>query len=162
MYSIKNKKEPVREVQRILLTLGYGESHLVPMDGIFGENTRLALMNFQQKNALEVTGVVNYETYLVLLEEYEKALEKDKGELFPLVRGTKNEFVRLLHAYLNLLFSSWGSETLTTDIFDEKTREYLAFFYARIGRREKNEISERDFLRLAREARLISENDPFM
>ena len=160
MYSIKDKRTPVLQLQQALLVLGYGESHLVPMDGIYGDNTRLAVMNYQQKNNLSLTGIVDYDTHSLLWEEYQRALCRERMNKFPLSEGTKNEYVQILHACLNILFSRGMAteEKLSGDLFDERTGEYVSRYFSRIGRKYEGHINEAVFQHLLREALMFGES----
>lgn len=148
------------EIQRVLLMLGYGESHLVSMDGIYGENTRLAVMNFQQKSNLPITGSVGYETYLKLQDVYARTNVRENGN-FPLREGDQNKYVRLVRAYLDILFSKGEQRDrdLTSNTFDENMLNDLFAFFARIGRQITNELGVHEFLRLRHEAEMICENE---
>lgn len=62
----------VKTVQEQLISLGYLAG---TADGIFGEQTKVALEQFQEENALEVTGVItNQEMYLLFPFSQEYAL----------------------------------------------------------------------------------------
>lgn len=62
----------VKTVQEQLISLGYLAG---TADGIFGEQTKVALEQFQEENALEVTGVItNQEMYLLFPFTQEYAL----------------------------------------------------------------------------------------
>ncbi len=153
MYHISNKQEPIKEVQIALFALGYGESHLVPIDGIFGENTRNAILHFQQENGLIPSGVVDYETFIQLKN---KKIEVEKGANifpFPLKEGDNNEKVAHLHAALNILFTenNNGNNPLTGTLFDSQTKKYVNLFLLRIGAVENGEITMAQYERLQKE-----------
>jgi len=42
----------------------------VPIDGIYGDQTRFALTEFQRRNGLAVSGVADRETWELLYREY--------------------------------------------------------------------------------------------
>ncbi len=78
-------KEPlyVEEIQRILRALEIsrnGRSN-VPIDGIFGPATTQAVNDFQQANALPVTGSVDRNTYEKLVDTYNTFAEKSIEEI---------------------------------------------------------------------------------
>ena len=58
MYQINNRKEAIKEIQTALFKLGYGETHLVAIDGIWGENTRCAILHFQRENIYSGTNTI--------------------------------------------------------------------------------------------------------
>jgi soluble lytic murein transglycosylase-like protein len=59
--------EDVLEIQQRLLDLGYVE--VGEPDGLFGRRTDAAVREFQQRNGLEVDGIVGPRTYEALFEE---------------------------------------------------------------------------------------------
>ncbi len=74
MYQINEYSAAVKEVQKYLLDISYRDEvpympH-VSIDGIYGESTRTAVINFQKKYGLAVTGIVNYETWQTLYSVY--------------------------------------------------------------------------------------------
>ena len=125
----------------MLVLLGYGESHLVPIDGIYGENTRLAVMNFQQKKGLEITGTVNYETYLAFFDAYER-LSTDEKDRCDTLSSCAVHF-KNLNSYLNLLFLNSNADRDGEDenSLVSKTTDLLKRFYTRIGQSYHDEIS---------------------
>lgn len=64
--------QPVRNLQHFLRKISYYYNSVpaVIPDGIFGQQTRSAVMNFQRAFALPVTGVVNHETWQKIVEIY--------------------------------------------------------------------------------------------
>lgn len=59
------KGEQVKTLQRLLNAMGYDSGKV---DGIFGENTRLAARAFQKTEKLDVDGVVGKDTWTALLK----------------------------------------------------------------------------------------------
>ena len=69
---VKNDKSSfVREIQTFLLKIGYGEIYLVPIDGVWSENTHQAIRAFQRENNISATGTVDFTTYQMLKEASE-------------------------------------------------------------------------------------------
>lgn len=71
------KGDVVRDIQRMLLTLGYTLGNTGPkrnaVDGDFGNKTKLAVENFQDNNYLkEIDGIVGKETATKLKELYDE------------------------------------------------------------------------------------------
>lgn len=70
-----SKGGEVSEVQRRLKKWGYYSG---AVDGIYGENTRKAVINFQKKNGLTADGVVGLNTYAALgMNDSYNVLKKD-------------------------------------------------------------------------------------
>ena len=71
----KNYNEATKTIQLILIKLGYGLTY--DADGIFGKETKRAVIKFQKDNNLPVTGIVETATM-------KKMLTKLKGDDIPL------------------------------------------------------------------------------
>lgn len=154
MYQIVDEKEAIKEVQYWLVILGYGETHLVSIDGIYGAYTKQAVAHFQEKHKLNVTGVVDLETFEILKNESIKMEESEKEVFpFPIVQGDENEMIEHLHSGLNIIFSEneSGHSPLTGRKYTEKTLKYVNMFLSRIGDIENGEITRKQFIRLLRE-----------
>lgn len=80
IYRIDREEEAVAEVQSYLRALSYRHAEIahVGIDGIYGEETREAVRAFQLLYALEATGTVDNETFLLLYEEHLKAPRQGK------------------------------------------------------------------------------------
>ena len=69
---------PVTSLQQMLRTISFvteGYPSLIP-DGIYGASTEEAVRSFQRNYNLPVTGQVNYETFLAIVEVYDDAIEQ--------------------------------------------------------------------------------------
>lgn len=67
--------QPVRSLQtmlRVIAEANYQQPTVIP-DGIFGQETMLAVSSFQKQNALPVTGSVDQETWERIVTQYEEA-----------------------------------------------------------------------------------------
>ncbi|MDY3845985.1 MAG: peptidoglycan-binding domain-containing protein [Eubacteriales bacterium] len=74
MYPINEYSAAVKQLQTYLLTISYRDEipympH-ISIDGIYGENTRTAVMDFQKKYGIPATGIVNYETWQAIYSVY--------------------------------------------------------------------------------------------
>jgi hypothetical protein len=65
-YASPAGSQPVREVQRLLRTLGDAPG---PVDGFYGPLTEAAVMRFQEAHALAVDGIVGHQTRMRLATE---------------------------------------------------------------------------------------------
>ena len=70
-------RERLREAQAMLASLGYAVSHrqdrAAASDGVFGNNTREAIRQFQVDQAMDVKGQLDDETWEALGEAFEEA-----------------------------------------------------------------------------------------
>lgn len=70
-YTEKDRKEHIKELQQYLryIDIHNGKSGIIP-DGIYGENTRNSVTEFQKNKGFEPTGIVDNETWDSIIEEY--------------------------------------------------------------------------------------------
>ncbi len=142
-YQNDDRTAVVRHIQELLRTLqiNSGMQVTVPVDGLFRESTRLAVIEFQRENGLNPTGEVDKATYDLL---YELALEAEfeVSEPLPLYllrngqnvsRGEKSDFVVIIQALLNTLTVAYDDfEPLTlSGEFDESTENAVRRFQMR-------------------------------
>jgi len=119
--TLGSRGRAVREVQRLLRERGFD---LGGIDGIFGARTRAAVVNFQRANNLEVTGVVNIETWRALGRECRRP-----GISFcPTIRpGDRGSAVRFLQSLLQKLTYAPGP---IDGIYGPDTRAAVIAFQA--------------------------------
>lgn len=77
---------PVRELQEYLLAVSYATHGLphIAVDGIFGEETRQAVLVFQAQNALPVTGVADAATWAEIYRQYAEVQAEAEPHFLPL------------------------------------------------------------------------------
>ena len=137
MYRQNERKEAVKEVQKFLFFISseiYEDIPRIPIDGIFDEETKGATMAYQNKKGINQTGIVDYETYTLLYEDYLSALEKQAPSPYiftkeePIItEGDNNEAVRFLHILINELEGRFVNieKVGTGSYFDKKTGDML-------------------------------------
>lgn len=112
MYRITDTSQAIREVQRYLLTVSQLQHSLphITVDGIFGNETRVAVKAFQELNNLETSGTVDKTTFDLLYLEHLRLLNvksindsniRDKD--YPLEIGDSNESVIILNALIAII-----------------------------------------------------------
>ena len=77
MYRINDKPAAIRRVQDYLITASNPDIFVAPT-GIFDENTRLSVIDFQKKHQIDPTGVVDLVTFNLLFDEYTTLTLKDE------------------------------------------------------------------------------------
>ena len=113
MYQQTDKKSAIKEVQKYLFVLSdrkYTDIPRIPVDGTFDKETEAAVIKFQQIKLISETGIVDFETFTALYDDYSKVVEEiyttdyifGDGS-FPLVENDQNEDVRALHVMINEL-----------------------------------------------------------
>lgn len=115
-----DKQTAIMELQQMLRNILKKESDdpaLIP-DGIFSKETRAEVENFQRRNGIRVTGVVDYVTWEAIKEAdkavtYESSLPLQVAPIsnsdLPLVRGLDNSFTDVLKIMLNKAAQSYGN-----------------------------------------------------
>ena len=168
MYLQSDKKAAITEIQKYLFFLSdkkYNTIPRIPIDGIFDEETKNAVIEFQKIMLLETTGVVDFETFTLLYQEYEQTLNDYNTENyifghanFPLKENDQNEDVRALHVMINRLRKTYPQVTDigTGSYFSHNTKNALtelrSIFSLKgepildkpLYRRIKNEIDARE------------------
>ena len=82
----------IRQIQRALRIL-HKNGEDIPIvfeDGIFGEETERAILAFQKQNNLPESGIVDYETWVLLMESTNEYIRKN-AEPFPIFPYVSDE-----------------------------------------------------------------------
>lgn len=112
MYRITDEAFAIREVQRFLLIIAEREPSLPisAVDGIYGEDTRIAVTEFQKMKYINATGIVDKETFELLFFEADDIIKEKnnkatviENEKFPLKLGDSGTDVSLLNTLLRHL-----------------------------------------------------------
>lgn len=83
------EKDAIKNIQRYLRHLSFHDDGItpVPVDGIWAEQTRRALIQFQRANGLPATGTVDGRTWEILKQKYDESVALNspplKLDLFP-------------------------------------------------------------------------------
>ena len=139
-------RQPIRSLQTMLRVLAEDDQALptVVPDGIYGQQTILAVSAFQRKYDLPVTGVTDQNTWDAIVRAYEPALIRvgkaqpieilmEPGEIFRI--GDQDPHLYLLQAILQYLSTQDPQITPPTNsgILDDPTSEALAAFQLLAG-----------------------------
>ena len=114
MYRVYDKPEAIRHVQRYLIVVGDPNIFIAPT-GVYDENTRLSVIDFQTRLGLAATGEVDYETFRLLYDEY-VLLTKDKETRnrtdsfiqFPLLPGRMSAGMEHINLTLGRILDYYG------------------------------------------------------
>lgn len=84
MYRIENKSDATKQIQKYLIKIT--ENGKIVPNGTYDSATKAEVVRFQESKNIDVTGAVNYETFILLYNDYKrKVLESD-------VRRENSEF----------------------------------------------------------------------
>ncbi len=145
--SVGSVGDDVRFIQKALNTIAkqyVGISKILNEDGIFGENTRRAVRDFQRIFNLDADGIVGVKTwnkisllYALIKKIFDNSnnIEEIIRNAFPMELGSKGEDVKNIQKSLNFIFKKYGSfDKLDEDgYFGEKTRDAVKEFQKRFG-----------------------------
>jgi peptidoglycan hydrolase-like protein with peptidoglycan-binding domain len=136
--------QAIYNLQRYLRQLSRFDPDIpsVDEDGIFGDETRVALEAFQRKYGLPITGTADSETWARLFDEYLASVEErtrpDPVFIFPrhptdysLGRGDENIYVGVVQLLLREIVTLYGedAEQLPLDgVFGESTERAVKDF----------------------------------
>ncbi len=107
MYRIEDKVSAIKELQRLL--------DLKPT-GLFDKNTREAVLRTQAKNNLDETGIVDYLTFTLIVEEYRNEKNKQWNSdylfdpRFPYVMGDIGDNVLRINEALETVLRDYSYE----------------------------------------------------
>lgn len=106
MYMINDNKAAIKTLQRYLAEI-YSDEASVNVNGIFDNNTLLALHRFQKENNLDIKDYVDYESFTLLYNTYirevqHSRLHKDMPKnTFPIKRGDQSSIVAKVNSILH-------------------------------------------------------------
>ena len=136
--------QAIYNLQRYLRQLSRFDPDIpsVDEDGIFGDETRVALEAFQRKYGLPITGAADSETWARLFDEYLASVEErtrpDPVFIFPrhptdysLGRGDENIYVGVVQLLLREIVTLYGEDAdlLPLDgVFGESTERAVRDF----------------------------------
>lgn len=112
-YDFRRTENAILEIQKILRSIDFYENNTarIKPDGIYGEDTRLLVKEFQKRYGLVPSGVVDYETWKLLHSVKEAQRDESKiaraVHIFPMYEkekilpNTKNSYVYIIQVMLN-------------------------------------------------------------
>ncbi len=167
------EKEAVENIQRYLRQLSFHDEDIrhIPVDGIWDSETRNALMAFQKKNSLPVTGVVDRTTWDRLKAEYDRSVALNsppvKLGLFPRVpagysigEGTVGYLVVIVQYLLDELESIYRFPDLSiSGEYDEQTAANVREFQRRNGIPDTGEVNRETWDAMAVQYNLLLNYD---
>lgn len=161
MYRIDDRSEAIKEVQGYLREIFGGGISVVP-SGVYDENTRLAVVDFQRKMSLEETGVVDYVTFSSLYGEYlkEKKSKEARRQVenefsFPIKEGQSGFTALKINRMTARLLDYYRTEHIIKcgEYISSATLDAIGRLAAIYGINEKNEIDEEIYLMIERDFR---------
>ena len=163
MYSISDKRSSVKMLQRYLNKI-YEKEMTINKNGVFDEDTLLALNKFQKDNNLDIKEYADYETFSALYSSYiqkQKKLEaqkKNPNVQFPIQRGETSLFVARINHIMSeiLIYYSLYWISPKGDYFSNITEEAIRIIRGIFGFEDSDTIDELLYLRLIDEFESIN------
>lgn len=130
MYRVYDKKALTEQIQRFLMGIERNADSVAPT-GIFDERTKKSVSNFQRKNQLEITGIVDEATLELLYNQYlSEKLNKSIREkvsafiLFPILPGSRSDGLIQIHRAMATLLDYYGltHRIRESNFYNEETK----------------------------------------
>lgn len=114
MYRINDKSEAIKRVQRYLSVVLTPAIFIAPT-GVYDEETRTAVMDYQNTMSISSTGIVDYQTFELLYRDFERKSAKNRLNerlenfiSFPLIPGSMSEEMTHINRILSDLLNYYG------------------------------------------------------
>ncbi|MCQ2418333.1 MAG: peptidoglycan-binding protein [Clostridia bacterium] len=156
----KRNGQPVRDLQTMLRVIAEAEPSLPKLnpDGIFGNETKRAVMAFQQAHDLRVDGVVNETTWNAIADAYDEdyvnyivqpSLCLPLQPMQVISPQEENCHICLVQALLHTMAQRFENlpDTEITGRYDQKTQQAVLLFKQLCGHEDSNELIDRCFFK---------------
>ena len=133
MYRVYDKRALTEQIQRFLIGVE-GNADAVAPTGMFDERTKKSVSNFQRKNQLEITGIVDEVTFELLYEQYlSEKLNKSIREktsafiIFPILPGSRSDGLIQIHRAMASLLDYYGQthRIRESNYYNEETKKAI-------------------------------------
>ncbi len=162
MYQLNDKQSAIKEIQRFLYVISQKEKTVpyVSVDGYYGDETRLAVLEFQRLYFLEESGTVEketydmlYKTYLEILDEVNASENGLNSDNFPLKSGDSGNDVAILNSLLRELHQYYRDLPLPYgDFFSKQTENSVKEMQKHLFEDESGIVTESFLGKLKKEA----------
>ena len=162
----QNRREAIKNLQKYLRRLAASpdRANTIPIDGIFEDSTKDALIEFQIRMGLPATGVADKRTWDILYKEYLDTTRDDRETqglyFFPslpvgytVALGDTLTLVRIIQLLLLELRASYDifEDIAESGTFDAATSDAIRDFQRINGLPETGEVDLRTWNRIVRE-----------
>ncbi len=114
MYKIYDKEEAIKNVQNYLRLVGSSDIFVAPT-GVYDDNTRLSVADFQSRNGIASTGEVDLATFDLLFAKYEISVAEsdlrsktDSFISFPITPGQTADEMTHINNMISRLLDYYG------------------------------------------------------
>ena len=164
MYRIYDTASAIRQVQIYLALVGNPDIIVVP-SGVYDDNTRLSVEDFQREQGFETTGVVNLETFDKLYEVY--VIMRDAQDLnskthsfisFPILPGKSSDGMIHINKMLAELLNYYGytHNLRESSFYSGESERALEILSEILGAEYNGAINENFYIRMTKDYDSIS------
>ncbi len=159
MYRVYDKPEAIRQVQQFLRVVGNPDIFIFP-SGIYDENTRLSVLDFQSARELSTSGEVDritfdklYAEYVIINERNELNRRLDSFIRFPLNPGDSSSGMMHINRSLARVLDYYGftHRLRNSSFYSDETVEAVRILRKIYSLDENNIIDEEFYIRLMRD-----------
>lgn len=158
-----NEEQAIRNLQRYLRQLSYFDEDISPIviNGVWNDETRNALLEFQRKNGLSPTGTADEQTWNLLFSQYRNSLDENsppsRVPFFPrdpqgqsLGLGDESFVVSVIQYLLNEISVLYDNleNVEVNGVFDETTQAAVSEFQKRNLFPQNGRVDKRTWDRL--------------
>lgn len=145
-----------------LIRAFYSDLPSIKTDGYYGEESKIAVEDFQRNNNIPVTGIIDDQTWEVMYRQYKgivdtvmatKRLNIPEVKQYPgtvLELGSRGEDVRQLQEYINTIYLAYPqvSAVNPTGFFGNNTRQSVIEFQRFSGLPQTGRVNEETWNRI--------------
>ena len=157
MYRIYDKAAAIREIQVYLREIADSDIFIAP-SGIYDDNTRRAIIDFQSEKGLEITGEVDKATFDLLFSEH--LIKKEKNEVpysLPMKKGDMNDLLVNINRMMKKVLDYYGftNRLATSSFYSNETARAVDLLRRVYQLENREEIDEIFYKRLIMDLRSI-------
>lgn len=163
MTRVYDKKAIIRQIQTFLSSIPGNSCSIVP-SGIYDEKTKSLIIDFQKKNGLEVTGMVDSITLEYLYKTYLNVLrDKNARDLsypfiqFPIRQNTRSDGLIEIHRAMAYLLDYYGfmHNIRESSYYNEETKKAVKILRNLYMLKMNNIIDEELYFRIINDIKSI-------
>lgn len=163
-YRINDRGAAIKEIKKYLYLISENMYKDIPrntIDEIYDSETKAAVLKYQEIKGIEVSGVVDLETFDALYSDYlllaEDTVTEDYilSSGFPLKKGMISEDVRLLHLMINELRKTYQNINYvgTGNYYSSETEKAISYLRNLFGFEGGGDLDKRLYYRIKKELR---------
>lgn len=164
MYRVNEKQEAIRAVQTYLALVGNQNIFVAPT-GVFDDNTRLSVIDFQDARGIDPTGIVDYETFTQIYSDYvsrinvEDVINRTESFIvFPLIPGSNSNGMIHINQVMKRVLDYYGihHNLRINGFYSQNTKEAVSTLRKIYQLEESDIIDEIFYQRLINDHNSIS------